>query len=234
MTHSLNHALTRWHYTSAIILSLGLVLTGCNVHDNNIDLTVAPQITLQPVSVTVQEGSNANFNVGVSGENVSLQWLEETTTGDVEIPGATSATLTITSVTTTTHNGKKYKCRAHNPKGTVTTQTVTLTVTATVTAPQITTQPSNATVAAGSNATFTVVASGSDLTFRWVKGTTDTIVGAVSATLTLTAVTTAQNGSQYKCVVRNGAGTVTTTTVTLTVTSTALFRPRVYPTVLKA
>jgi hypothetical protein len=67
-----------------------------------------------------------------------------------------------------------------------------------------------------------------------VEGTADTIAGAVSATLTITSVTTAHNGKQYKCVVRNGAGTVTTTTVTLTVTGTALFRPRAYNTVLKA
>jgi hypothetical protein len=224
MTHS--------RYASACILSLGLILTGCNIEDNNVDLTIAPQITTQPVSVNVSEGSNAVFNFGASGENLSFQWIEETVAGDVEIAGATSATLTITSVTTTTHNGKKYKCKVKNPHGEVTTNTVTLTVS--ITAPQITTQPASATVAAGSNATFTVVATGSDLTFRWVEGTADTIAGAVTATLTITSVTTAHNGKQYKCVVRNGAGTVTTTTVTLTVTGTALFRPRAYNTVLKA
>jgi hypothetical protein len=220
------------HAPLAFTLALGLFLTGCNVHDNNVDLSVAPQITLQPNSITVNEGSNANFTVNASGADVSFQWIEETPAGDIEIPGATSATLTITSVTTTTHNGKKYKCRAKNPKGTVTTQTVTLTVT--LSAPAIATQPSSVTVAAGSNATFTVVATGSDLTYRWVDGVSDTIAGAVTATLTITAVTTAHNGKQYKCVVRNGGGTVTTTTVTLTVTGTALFKPREYPTVLKA
>jgi hypothetical protein len=230
----MTHAPTRWNYASAFILSLGLILAGCNIEDNNVDLTVAPQITTQPVNVTVSEGSAANFNVNVSGSDLSFQWLEETSAGDVEIAGATSATLTISSVTTTTHNGKKYKCRVKNPHGQVTTNTVTLSVTATLTAPQITGQPASVTVPAGSNATFTVTATGDNLSFRWVEGASDTIAGAVSATLTITSVTSTHNGKQYKCVVRNNAGTVTTTTVTLTVTGTALFRPRVAPTVLKA
>jgi hypothetical protein len=202
---------------------LALVLTGCNIKDNNVNVNIAPQITVQPVSVTVSEGSNATFNIGASGDDLSFQWVEETSAGDVEVPGAVSATLTVTSVTTTTHNGKKYKCKVRNPHGEVVTNTVTLTVTATVTAPQITAQPTNVTVSAGSNATFTVTASGESLTFQWVENDTDTISGAVSATLTITSVTTAHNGKSYKCVVRNPHGTVTTISATLSVTATALW-----------
>jgi hypothetical protein len=206
-------------------LALGLILTACNIEDNNLNVNVAPQITVQPTNVTVSEGSNANFNIGASGENLSFQWIEETPAGDVEVPGAVSATLTITSVTTTTHNGKKYKCKVKNPKGEVTSQTVTLTVTASISAPQITAQPTNVTVTAGSNATFTVTATGNALTFAWVENDTDTIAGAVTATLTITSVTTAHNGRRYKCIVRNAQGTVVSTTVTLTVTGTAMVQP---------
>jgi hypothetical protein len=114
----------------------------------------------------------------------------------------------------------------------VVTNTVTLTVT--VTLPQITTQPANVTVAAGSNATFTVTAAGESLTYQWVENDVDTIAGAVSATLTITSVTTAHNGKSYKCVVRNPHGTVTTTSATLSVTASAswlrsLDRRRVVP-----
>jgi hypothetical protein len=213
------------HAPTACILALGLFLAGCNIKDNTLSVNIAPKINTQPVNLTVSEGSNATFSFDASGSDLSFQWLEETASGDIEVGGATSATLTLTSVTTTTHNGKKYKCRVKNPHGQVTTNTVTLTVTATISAPQITAQPVSVTTNAGSNATFTVTATGSDLTFRWVENDTDTISGAVTATLTITSVTTAHSGKRYKCVIRNSAGTVTTTNVTLTVTGTALWVP---------
>jgi len=218
--------MNRFTYTPfACALALGLFLVGCNIKDNSVNLNIAPQITAQPVDVTVSEGSTANFNFNASGSDLSFQWIEVTSAGDVDIAGATSATLTLTSVTTTTHNGKKYKCRVKNPHGQIVTNTVTLNVTVNVSVPQITVQPVNVTVAAGSNATFTLTASGENLTYRWVEGVADTIAGATSATLTINSVTTTHNGKQYKCVVRNGAGVVTSTTVTLTVTGTALRTP---------
>jgi len=84
--------------------------------------------------------------------------------------------------------------------------------------PSITSQPANRTVAVGQQATFSVVASGSQpLNYQWQRGTTN-ISGATSATLTLTA-TAADNGATFRAVVTNAFGSVTSNSAQLTVSS---------------
>lgn len=90
--------------------------------------------------------------------------------------------------------------------------------------PAVTTQPSNQSVAAGSSATFTVVASGSEtLGYRWRKGGVilvdgGSVSGATTPTLTITGAQTADAGS-YDVVVNNSVGTARSTAATLTVNS---------------
>src|SRR5471030_1748585 len=87
----------------------------------------------------------------------------------------------------------------------------------TPTAPAITTQPAALTVAAGASATFAVVATGTaPLTYQWFKGDT-AITTAVSASLVLTAVTSADAGS-YTVKVTNAVSSITSAGATLTVT----------------
>jgi len=86
-------------------------------------------------------------------------------------------------------------------------------------APSITTQPSNQTVAVGSTATFSVVATGTTpLTYQWQKGTTP-IAGASSANYTTAATTSSDNGSQFEVVVTNSVGSITSNAATLSVTA---------------
>ena len=89
------------------------------------------------------------------------------------------------------------------------------------TTPKITTQPQNTTVKIGGTATFKVVASGSFLTYQWqYKKVGETSwtdwAGKTSASVSCTAGY-ANNGCKYRCVVKNGAGSVTSNTATLTV-----------------
>ena len=100
--------------------------------------------------------------------------------------------------------------------------------TATVsTAPMITQQPQNATIAVNGTATFTVGASGGNLTYQWWSeapaGTSFTqISGATGSSYTTPAEGLAASGTQYECVVTNNLGSATSNAVTLTVqTSTA-------------
>jgi trimeric autotransporter adhesin len=102
------------------------------------------------------------------------------------------------------------------------------------TAPSITTQPTDQTVAAGQTATFAVVAAGTaPLTYQWQKSGA-AISGATSANYTTPATTSADNGATFTAVVTNSAGNATsnaaklsvppttpTGTYTLTVTATA-------------
>lgn len=91
-----------------------------------------------------------------------------------------------------------------------------------VKAPTITTQPTSQTVNEGETATFTVVATGENLSYQWQQSTdngqswTD-ISEAKAATYTTVATTTDMSGNQYRCVVSNSAGSVTSNAVTLTV-----------------
>ena len=95
-----------------------------------------------------------------------------------------------------------------------------------VTAPSITTQPGNATVKVGETANFTIVASGTDLTYQWQIDRNDengwvNIDGATAASYTTSAVDISCNGFKYQCVVSNSAGTVTSNTAVLTATEPA-------------
>ena len=92
-----------------------------------------------------------------------------------------------------------------------------------VTAPSITTQPGNATVKAGETATFTIAASGTDLTYLWQIDRNDgngwvNIDGATATSYTTSTVDISCNGFKYQCVVSNSAGTDTSNTAVLTVT----------------
>ena len=92
-----------------------------------------------------------------------------------------------------------------------------------VTAPSITTQPDNATVKAGETATFTIAASGTDLTYLWQIDRNDgngwvNIDGATAAIYTTSTVDISCNGFKYQCVVSNSAGTDTSNTAVLTIT----------------
>ncbi len=91
------------------------------------------------------------------------------------------------------------------------------------TAPTITGQPSNVTVTAGQNASFTASASGSPTpTVQWQVSsdggkTFTNISGATSTTLTLKSVTADMNGNEYQAVFNNSVGSITTTAATLSV-----------------
>jgi len=90
------------------------------------------------------------------------------------------------------------------------------------TAPTISVQPVNQSVAAGQTATFSVTAAGTaPLSYQWQKGNT-AITGATSASYTTTATTTADSGSQFSVIVNNAAGNVTSNAATLTVTATSV------------
>ncbi len=93
----------------------------------------------------------------------------------------------------------------------------------------ITTQPSNSVSLENSNASFTVAASGSGLTYQWQESTDNgvtwnNIIGATSATYTALSVSNSMNGYNYKCIVSGAAPctSVTSNVVSLTISTTAI------------
>ena len=89
--------------------------------------------------------------------------------------------------------------------------------------PIITTQPQSRTNNVGTEAIFTVMATGADtLSYQWMKDDTNALTGggrvsgATNATLTLSSLTTNDSGS-YSVVVTNAVGSVTSSNAVLSV-----------------
>jgi len=178
---------------------------------------VPPSITTQPQSVTVTAGQTATFTVVAAGTApLAYQWRRN----GVDIAGATSASYT-TPATAVTDSGAVFTVRVSNASPTpAVSNGATLTVNAqppTPTAPEVTTQPQNASVTAGQTATFSVAATGTaPLSYQWRRNGTD-IAGAASASYTTPATTLADNGAQFSVVVSNTVGSVTSAAATLNV-----------------
>jgi gliding motility-associated-like protein len=83
--------------------------------------------------------------------------------------------------------------------------------------PTITIQPSSQPICAGSSVTFSVTATGTGtLNYQWRKNGTP-ILGETSASLTLTNVSSADNGSLYSCAITDSSDTTISSDATLTV-----------------
>lgn len=92
-----------------------------------------------------------------------------------------------------------------------------------VTAPIITGQPQNVSVQEGQKATFSVTATGDNLSYQWQIDRNDgngfvNLSGATSASYITSTVDMDCNGFKYQCIVSNEGGSVTTNIATLTVT----------------
>lgn len=199
--------------TDAGSYSVAVSGTCGNLTSNAVPLTVnsASAITAQPIAQTVCSGSSATFAVTATGNNLTYQWRK----GGTAISGATAATLTLNDVSAT--DAASYDVVVTGTCGSVTSSTVALTVNA---ATSITTQPIAQSVCAGSAATFSVSAGGSNLTYQWKKNGT-AITGATSATYSLASVANADGGT-YTVAVTGSCGTVTSSGATLTVNNAAV------------
>jgi gliding motility-associated-like protein/uncharacterized repeat protein (TIGR01451 family) len=166
-----------------------------NATSNNVSLTLttAPTITTQPTDETACLGGNATFTVIANGSGLTYQWR----TGLIDILGETNASLTITNATALDEATNYNVVVSGTCLPTATSNDVSLTLT---TAPSITTQPTNETVCAGDDVTFTVVTSGSGISYQWREGTTN-ILGETNASFTINNVTTADAATNYNVVV---------------------------------
>jgi pectate lyase len=94
------------------------------------------------------------------------------------------------------------------------------------TAPTITAQPQNQTVAPSNSVTFTVVASGSaNLFYQWYFNTNTILTGATNASLSLNNVASTNAGT-YSVIVTNSAGSVTSSVAVLTISSGTHAKPQ--------
>lgn len=153
-----------------------------------------PQITQPPVGQTVTEGQSAQFIVLATGTNLSYKWLKSgiPLIDAGRFSGTETATLTISG--TLQSDAGSYSVAVAVSGSTdlkVSSEGVLLKVNpATPPAPQITQPPSGQTVIEGQGVQFSVVATGSNLIYQWLKEgsplvNSARINGASSATLNI-------------------------------------------------
>lgn len=168
-----------------------------------------PTIATEPADQTVVANTTASFNVVAGGVGpFGYQWFK----GATALPGETNPTLTLANVQPSQAGG--YQVIVTNANGSVTSRVATLTVQL---PPNITTQPTNQTVVAGTTVQFVVQATGAEpLSYQWWFNGVPMIPAQTQATLTLSNVQAAQAGS-YFVMVTNIAGPMMSQIASLTV-----------------
>jgi DNA/RNA endonuclease G (NUC1) len=176
----------------------------------------SPTITTQPSPQTAAVGGSATFSVVAAGDApLAYQWSRD----EVELAGATAATLTLPALTAAAVGN--YTVVVRNGVGSITSVAAPLVLTGLP--PLIVTAPPARTVVAGATATFAVVASGSPaLGYQWRRAGVP-ITGNVSATTASLILANAQaaDAAFYDVVVTNSVGSATSAAAALTVTPAA-------------
>ena len=197
-------------------------ISSLTVSGNAVVDTRNSQIMAQNKETVVQVGAGSDGNGGIvfngkSGTvygDVTLQ--EDLVIGNDEtLTIGKDASLTVPDGKTLTNNGTINVESGGKLEGT-TTGYGTLKI-----APTITTQPQDVEVKENETATFTVEATGSDLSYQWQQnmngsGWTD-ITDETNTTYTTGKTTMDMSGTQYRCVVKNSIDEVTSDAALLTV-----------------
>jgi hypothetical protein len=173
-----------------------------------------PVILSGPDSRTVSPGGNVTFSVLVSNaSSLTFQWFFN---GSV-IAGATNSVLSLTNVTEA--DAGVYLVTVANAAGVETNAAAMLTIGS---APVILAQPQSLTVTSGMSATFYMAVQGSaPFGFQWWFNTT-ALAGQTNSVLTLTNVSS-RNEGQYRCRVTNEFGGIWSTAAQLLVVVPSMY-----------
>jgi hypothetical protein len=178
----------------------------------------APTITTALSNRSVQVGTQVTFNVAATGTPSAFTYTWTLGGSPIANPaaGCTSASPTCTLIAALADSGKAISVVVSNGVAPDAASQATLTVTTTDVAASITQSPQNTSVDAGSDAVFSVLVAGSPTpALQWQTssdgGTTWTNVasGGTGQSLTLAAVTLADNGLKLRVVATNTVQTPT-------------------------
>ena len=234
-------AMSGYTYEAVFTNTLGTITS----NSATLSVGVAPAITTEPpASATVDAGGDVTFPTVATGTPTpTVQWKANTGNGVFSGLGlaavyedsagdntATTPTLQINGATPNM-NGYVYEAVYSNSIGTATTTPVTLSV------DSVATQPTNQTITAGQNVSFTASSTNSSDMVQWEVGTGGTFSpinnggvysGATTGTLIITNATTALDGQQYEAVFTNSAGSFATSPITLRVNAAGTSGPSGY------
>ena len=173
------------------------------------------RINSQPSDIAVAEGKQATWKVVAQGDNLNYQWQYKSSPNAIwtNFQSATESSMT---KTVGKWNGWQIRCLITDSNGISKTSDVATIYVAMV---NITSQPTDVTVAEGKQATWKVSAEGNNLKYQWQykssanAGWTN-FQSATGASMTKTVGK--WNGWQVRCVIKDGNGnSVTTNTATI-------------------
>lgn len=169
----------------------------------NVSTGAAPAISQQPQPQQVCESTNATFTAA-SPAALSYQWQVSTNGGGLfsNIAGASGSSLTVTNVPASANNNL-YRVIIRGQCKDTTSETALLTV---FTAPVITVQPASDSLCIGSDAVFSVTATGTNLSYQWQQSTDggtsfSNIAAAISSQYTVNDVDLVMNGYLYRAII---------------------------------
>ena len=181
---------------------------------NSTTITVyqPPVITTDPVSQTTCATFPVSFTVTATGDNLTYQWYKRGTPDvalidNSNISGSQAIELDIDQAGLSDAGTYYVIVSGSSPCTAAPSADAILTVNQEI---DITSQPVAQAICTGSTASFTVVATGTGISYQWKKGNTPlsdggNISGANTSTLTITNATTADNGN-YSVVLTSPGG----------------------------
>ncbi|MDD4218367.1 MAG: gliding motility-associated C-terminal domain-containing protein, partial [Bacteroidales bacterium] len=183
----------------------GTCLPDAISNDVSLDLGEAPMITVQPTDQSACVGSPVSFTVTATGTDLTYQWrlglVDLIDSGTIS--GATTNTLTIDPVSLA-DVALDYNVVV---SGTCLPDAISNNVSLDLgEAPIITVQPKNQVACDGASATFTVTATGTNLTYQWRIGTVNlsngqNISGVNTSSLIIDPATFADESDNYNVVI---------------------------------
>ena len=172
-------------------------------------------IVTQPASQTITNGQNATFSVSATGyDAIAYQWRKN----GMNIPGANGSSYTIFQPDVE-DSGSVYSVMVSSPDCSLVSSNAVLTVIElppAATMPTVVSEPASQVAVQGSNASFSVSATGTlPLNYQWRLDGND-IPGAITDAYSLIDAQLTNAGG-YSVVIGNVAGSVTSSVATLTV-----------------
>ncbi len=186
-----------------------VVISSCSpsvLNSNAVQLTISNQasISSQPSNTPSCTGSSATFTVSASGSSIAYQWQVSTDGGITysDIAGAVSANLVLNGVTSIMNNNKYRALISNSCSSSILSDAGILTVSDPAV---LTAQPNNNTICEGSDVSFSVAATGTNITYQWQISTDggltfNNISGATADVLSITNVTASMNNNRYRAV----------------------------------
>jgi photosystem II stability/assembly factor-like uncharacterized protein len=183
-----------------------------------------PSILAHPAHQSVTSGQLTQLSVVASGGELGYQWQKKSPgspdSAFADIAGATFANYSFTA--SINDNGSAFRVLVRNSYGAIASSSAAIEVANIVSLPVITLEPADVKIGEGGKATLSVAANGPNITYQWQirspAGAMFVDIGsATSSSYTTSTLTNFDNGTQFRVIVSNQAGSVISLTAHLTV-----------------